>query len=64
MKRCKILLPQNCVPGKFFAGGTGARVIVSLSIRTHAAESAAPEAEMIFAERVTEITIDDASEAG
>jgi hypothetical protein len=58
----KILLPQNLRPAeKVVRGlGQGARVDEFVASMNHAAESAAPEAETIFAEAVTEMTIDDA----
>src|SRR6266436_9543104 len=58
----KILVPQNLRPvEKVFRGvGQGARVDEFVASMNHAAESAAPEAETIFADAVTEMTIDDA----
>jgi len=58
----KILLPQNVRPvEKVLRGlGQGARVDEFVASMNHAAESAAPEAETIFADAVTEMTIDDA----
>jgi hypothetical protein len=58
----KILLPQNLRPvEKVLRGlGQGARVDEFVASMNHAAESAAPEAETIFAQAVTEMTIDDA----
>jgi hypothetical protein len=58
----KILPPQNLRPvEKVLRGvGQGARVDEFVASMNHAAESAAPEAETIFAEAVTEMTIDDA----
>ena len=58
----KILLPQNLRPvEKVLRGlGQGARVDEFVASMNHAAESAAPEAETIFAEAVNEMTIDDA----
>jgi hypothetical protein len=58
----KILLPQNLRPvERVLRGlGQGARVDEFVASMNHAAESAAPEAETIFAEAVTEMTIDDA----
>jgi Protein of unknown function (DUF4197) len=58
----KILLPQNLRPvEKVFRGlGQGARVDDFVARMNHAAESAAPEAETIFADAVREMTIDDA----
>jgi hypothetical protein len=58
----KILLPQNLrTVEKVSRGlGQGARVDEFVASMNHAAESAAPEAETIFAEAVTEMTIDDA----
>jgi hypothetical protein len=58
----KILLPQNLRPvEKVLRGlGQGARVDEFVAGMNHAAESAAPEAETIFADAVTEMTIDDA----
>jgi hypothetical protein len=58
----KILVPQNLrTVEKVSRGlGQGARVDEFVASMNHAAESAAPEAESIFAEAVTEMTIDDA----
>jgi hypothetical protein len=58
----KILVPQNLrTVEKVSRGlGQGARVDEFVASMNHAAESAAPEAETIFAEAVTEMTIDDA----
>jgi hypothetical protein len=58
----KILLPQNVRPvEKVLRGlGQGAKVDEFVASMNHAAESAAPEAETIFADAVTEMTIDDA----
>src|SRR5258707_8182505 len=58
----KILLPQNLRPvEKVLRGlGQGAKVDEFVASMNHAAESAAPEAETIFADAVTEMTIDDA----
>jgi hypothetical protein len=58
----KILVPQNLrTVEKVLRGlGQGARVDEFVASMNHAAESAAPEAETIFAEAVTEMTIDDA----
>jgi hypothetical protein len=58
----KILVPQNLrTVEKVSRGlGQGARVDEFVASMNHAAESAAPEAETIFADAVTEMTIDDA----
>jgi hypothetical protein len=58
----KILLPQNLRPvERVLRGiGQGPRVDEFVASMNHAAESAAPEAETIFADAVTEMTIDDA----
>jgi len=58
----KILVPQNLRTVEKVARGLGqgARVDEFVASMNHAAESAAPEAESIFAEAVTEMTIDDA----
>jgi hypothetical protein len=58
----KILLPQNLRPvEKVLRGfGQGPRVDEFVASMNHAAESAAPEAETIFADAVREMTIDDA----
>jgi hypothetical protein len=58
----KILVPQNLrTVEKVSRGlGQGARVDEFVASMNHAAESAAPEAESIFADAVTEMTIDDA----
>ncbi len=58
----KILVPQNLRTVEKVARGLGqgARVDEFVASMNHAAESAAPEAETIFAEAVTEMTIDDA----
>ena len=58
----KILVPQNLrTVEKVSRGlGQGARVDEFVASMNHAAETAAPEAETIFAEAVTEMTIDDA----
>jgi hypothetical protein len=58
----KILVPQNLrTVEKVSRGlGQGARVDEFVASMNRAAESAAPEAESIFAEAVTEMTIDDA----
>jgi hypothetical protein len=58
----KILIPQNLrtVERVSRGLGQGARVDEFVASMNHAAESAAPEAESIFAEAVTEMTIDDA----
>ncbi len=58
----KILVPQNLrTVEKVSRGlGQGARVDEFVASMNHAAESAAPEAETIFAEAITEMTIDDA----
>src|ERR1700732_4424712 len=58
----KILLPQNLRPvEKVLRGlGQGAKIDEFVASMNHAAESAAPEAESIFADAVKEMTIDDA----
>jgi hypothetical protein len=58
----KILVPQNLRTVEKVARGLGqgARVDEFVASMNLAAESAAPEAESIFAEAVTEMTIDDA----
>jgi hypothetical protein len=58
----KILVPQNLRTVEKVARGLGqgARVDEFVASMNHAAESAAPEAETIFADAVTEMTIDDA----
>ena len=58
----KILVPQNLrtVERVSRGLGQGARVDEFVASMNHAAESAAPEAETIFADAVTEMTIDDA----
>jgi Protein of unknown function (DUF4197) len=58
----KILVPQNLRTVEKVARGMGqgARVDEFVASMNHAAENAAPEAEMIFAQAVTEMTIDDA----
>jgi Protein of unknown function (DUF4197) len=58
----KILLPQNLrtVERVLRGVGQGARVDEFVASMNHAAESAAPEAETIFADAVREMTIDDA----
>jgi hypothetical protein len=58
----KILLPQNLRPvERVLRGmGQGPRIDEFVASMNHAAESAAPEAETIFADAVTEMTIDDA----
>jgi Protein of unknown function (DUF4197) len=58
----KIPVPQNLRTVEKVARGLGqgARVDEFVASMNHAAESAAPEAETIFAEAVTEMTIDDA----
>jgi hypothetical protein len=58
----KILVPQNLRTVEKVARGLGqgARVDEFVASMNHAAESAAPEAEAIFAEAVTEMTINDA----
>jgi hypothetical protein len=58
----KILLPQNLRPvEKVLRGmGQGPRIDEFVASMNHAAESAAPEAETIFADAVKEMTIDDA----
>jgi hypothetical protein len=58
----KILLPKNLQPvEKVLRGmGQGAKIDEFVASMNHAAESAAPEAEAIFADAVKEMTIDDA----
>jgi len=58
----KILLPQNLRPvEKVLRGaGQGPKIDGFVASMNHAAESAAPEAESIFAGAVKEMTIDDA----
>ncbi|HEX3374956.1 MAG TPA: DUF4197 domain-containing protein, partial [Edaphobacter sp.] len=58
----KIPVPQNLRTVERVARGLGqgAKVDEFVASMNHAAESAAPEAESIFAEAVTEMTIDDA----
>lgn len=58
----KILVPQNLRTVEKIARGLGqgAKVDEFVASMNHAAESAAPEAEAIFADAVTEMTIDDA----
>jgi hypothetical protein len=58
----KILVPQNLRTVEKVARGLGqgARVDEFVASMNHAAETAAPEAETIFAQAVTEMTIDDA----
>jgi hypothetical protein len=58
----KILVPQNLRTVEKVARGLGqgARVDEFVASMNHAAESAAPEAETIFADAITEMTIDDA----
>jgi Protein of unknown function (DUF4197) len=58
----KILLPQNLRPvERVLRGmGQGPKIDEFVASMNHAAESAAPEAETIFADAVTEMTIDDA----
>lgn len=58
----KILVPQNLRTVEKVARGLGqgARVDEFVASMNHAAENAAPEAETIFAQAVTEMTIDDA----
>jgi hypothetical protein len=58
----KILLPQNLrLVERVLRGlGQGARVDEFVASMNHAAESAAPEAEIIFADAVADMTIDDA----
>jgi hypothetical protein len=58
----KILLPQNLRPAeRVLRGlGQGPRIDEFITSMNHAAEDAAPEAETIFADAVTEMTIDDA----
>jgi hypothetical protein len=58
----KIVVPQNLHTVEKVARGLGqgAKVDEFVASMNHAAESAAPEAETIFAQAVTEMTIDDA----
>ncbi len=58
----KIVVPQNLRTVEKVARGLGqgAKVDEFVASMNHAAETAAPEAETIFAEAVTEMTIDDA----
>ena len=58
----KILVPQNLrtVERVSRGLGQGARVDEFVASMNHAAESAAPEAETIFADAIAEMTIDDA----
>lgn len=58
----KILVPQNLRTVEKVARGLGqgAKVDEFVASMNHAAENAAPEAETIFAQAVTEMTIDDA----
>ncbi len=58
----KILLPKNLQPLEkgLRAAGQGAKIDGFVDSMNHAAESAAPEAEGIFAEAVKALTIDDA----
>lgn len=55
----KILLPQNLRPVEKVLRGVG-QIDEFVASMNHAAESAAPEAESIFADAVKEMTIDDA----
>lgn len=58
----KILLPKNLRPaeGVLRSAGQGARIDSFVASMNHAAESAAPAAEKIFADAVSAMTIDDA----
>ena len=58
----KILLPQSLRPVEkgLRAAGQGPKIDDFVASMNHAAESAAPEAEKIFAGAVREMTIDDA----
>ena len=61
----KILLPQSLRPVEkgLRAAGQGPKIDDFVASMNHAAESAAPEAEKIFAGAVREMTIDDARKA-
>ena len=58
----KILLPSKLKPVESIlrAGGQGAKIDEFVASMNHAAESAAPEAEHIFADAVKAMTIEDA----
>jgi hypothetical protein len=58
----KILLPQNLRPVErvLRGAGQGPKIDEFIASMNHAAESAAPEAEHIFADAVRSMTIDDA----
>jgi hypothetical protein len=58
----KILLPSNLRPveAALRGAGQGPKLDGFIASMNHAAESAAPEAEKIFADAVTAMTIDDA----
>ncbi len=58
----KILLPQNLRPveSALRAAGQGPKIDGFIASMNHAAESAAPEAEKIFADAVKQMTIEDA----
>ena len=58
----KILLPKSLQPaeGLLRGAGQGPRIDGFVTSMNHAAESAAPAAEQIFADAVTAMTIDDA----
>ncbi len=58
----KILLPSNLRPVESVlrGAGQGQKIDEFIASMNHAAESAAPEAEKIFADAVTAMTIDDA----
>ena len=58
----KILLPSNLRPVESIlrSAGQGPKIDEFVASMNHAAESAAPEAEKIFADAVTAMTIDDA----
>jgi hypothetical protein len=58
----KILLPKNLQPVEKMArsAGQGPKIDDFIASMNHAAESAAPEAEAIFAAAVREMSIDDA----
>jgi hypothetical protein len=58
----KILLPSNLRPveSALRGAGQGPKIDGFIASMNHAAESAAPEAEKIFADAVTSMTIDDA----
>ena len=59
----KILLPKSLQPVESLlrGAGEGPKIDGFVSSMNHAAESAAPAAEQIFADAVTAMTIDDAS---